>query len=302
MNRGQVAALWRTTFQDSEAFIRLFFLHFYRRRQTFSISCKGQVVSALQVLPYEMTTSPGEPPLRLAYIVGCCTDPRHRGKGYMGQLLERALSESHRQGFDVAALIPASPSLFAYYGKSGFSTSCFFSQRTYHLDRQVEEVPSCRFVRLKAHTATRFYPFFARCLRQRSFSMLHNGLQFRAAVADAYLDQGGVYGLLQQDYLKPLAMAFVTPSPPVIAAQAGTSSPSSSPYIKELVSTSASAEQTLLNRILALYHSSSALCRIAPPATLCRHSPPLPYGMSLALSKRFAGVASPSLYLNLMLD
>ena len=55
MNKQQIIDLWRLSFNDTEELIRLYFDRVYKEENTLVIEKDGQVVSALQMLPYTMT-------------------------------------------------------------------------------------------------------------------------------------------------------------------------------------------------------------------------------------------------------
>ena len=54
-NKPQLIDLWRTSFDDSEEFIKLFFDRVYKKENALFIKKDGKIVSALQMLPYVMT-------------------------------------------------------------------------------------------------------------------------------------------------------------------------------------------------------------------------------------------------------
>ena len=54
-NKSQLIDLWRTSFNDSEEFIKLFFDRVYKKENALFIKKDGKIVSALQMLPYVMT-------------------------------------------------------------------------------------------------------------------------------------------------------------------------------------------------------------------------------------------------------
>ena len=107
MNKQQIIDLWRLSFNDTEEFIRLYFDRVYKEENTLVIEKDGQVVSALQMLPYTMTYYGTE--ISVAYISGACTLPSMRGKGLMKQLMQKAFDEMKYRSVAVAALIPADP-------------------------------------------------------------------------------------------------------------------------------------------------------------------------------------------------
>lgn len=129
MNKQQIIDLWRLSFNDTEEFIRLYFDRVYKEENTLVIEKDGQVVSALQMLPYTMTYYGTE--ISVAYISGACTLPSMRGKGLMKQLMQKAFDEMKYRSVAVAALIPADPWLFDYYRELGYTETFDYSEDTY---------------------------------------------------------------------------------------------------------------------------------------------------------------------------
>lgn len=76
-NKSQLIDLWRTSFNDSEEFIKLFFDRVYKRKRPV-YEKNGKIVSALQMLPYVMTYYGKE--ISVNYIYGACTLPSERGQ------------------------------------------------------------------------------------------------------------------------------------------------------------------------------------------------------------------------------
>ena len=87
-NKSQLIDLWRTSFNDSEEFIKLFFDRVYKKENALFIEKNGKIVSALQMLPYVMTYYGKE--ISVNYIYGACTLPSERGQGLMRQLIQKA--------------------------------------------------------------------------------------------------------------------------------------------------------------------------------------------------------------------
>ncbi|MDR2791355.1 MAG: GNAT family N-acetyltransferase [Tannerellaceae bacterium] len=301
MRGGRISGLWQDCFHDEKAFVRLFFRKLYHCRQAFVIVRKGRIVSSLQLLPYSMTGRDGETPFRLAYIAGCCTHPACRGRGYMRRLLREATGAAKEQGFDVAALIPAEPQLFAYYKAADFTTAYSFGHTAYTVtDLTGADLPDSRILRLDGRNADRFYPFFARHFRRRENCIQLNALQFRAAVADAVLDGGGAYVLQSSVGRRPTALVFVTQPPTTLDRQTMSCS-AETLYIKEAMSADEESLRVIIARLLALYRKPSAICRL--PANAVEQSSSLvPYGMAISLSERYTIDEQAQGYINLMLD
>ena len=120
--RFETRHLWERSFADPRAFIDLYFREKYRKERNETIMRDGQVVSALQKLPYPMTY--GGRMLPASYISGACTDERYRRRGLMAELLDQTHRAMQREGAAFSFLIPATPELAAYYAKFGY-TPCF---------------------------------------------------------------------------------------------------------------------------------------------------------------------------------
>ena len=84
----QVRMLWATCFHDSEAFMDLYFGCRYADSLNEYMESDGQVIAALQRIPYRLTYEGMNVPV--AYISGACTHPAYRERGVMRKLLAQA--------------------------------------------------------------------------------------------------------------------------------------------------------------------------------------------------------------------
>ena len=84
MIKEKVKALWKLCFEDSEAFIEMYFRLRYNNEVNIAIESGDEVISALQMLPYPMTFCGKQ--IQTSYISGACTHPDYRGKGVMKEL------------------------------------------------------------------------------------------------------------------------------------------------------------------------------------------------------------------------
>ena len=118
----QVRRLWATCFHDSEAFMDLYFGCRYTDSLNEYMESDGQVIAALQRIPYRLTYEGMNVPV--AYISGACTHPVYRERGVMRKLLAQAHQSMFREGMLFSTLIPAEDWLKGYYARSGY-TLCF---------------------------------------------------------------------------------------------------------------------------------------------------------------------------------
>lgn len=110
--------LWNTVFGDSEEYIKLFFKEAYYDGECFGEIADGKVISAFYLLKcsvrYAGKTYEGR------YLYAAATLPEYRGKGLMARLIGEAITYCKAAGLDFIALVPASDSLYDYYGRYGF--------------------------------------------------------------------------------------------------------------------------------------------------------------------------------------
>lgn len=111
----QTRDLWRTCFNDSEAFIDVYFSDKYTNENNLTVRKEGHVVAAMQLLSYRMTFYGTV--LHTGYISGLATHPNYRGKGYATNLLNEANRRLYNQGAALSFLIPSSNDLRSFYEK-----------------------------------------------------------------------------------------------------------------------------------------------------------------------------------------
>lgn len=113
-----VRAIWKTVFEDSDEYIDLFFSRQYKPENTLIYFEENTPVAALQMVEYSISFY-GEI-IPFYYLVGLSTLPEYRGKGYMGELIERAHKVMLKRQIPLSILVPAEESLFAYYERFGY--------------------------------------------------------------------------------------------------------------------------------------------------------------------------------------
>lgn len=208
MNKQQVVDLWRLSFNDTEEFIRLYFERVYKEENTLVIEKDGQIVSALQMLPYTMTYFGTE--ISVAYISGACTLPSMRGKGLMRQLLQHAFEEMKYRSVALTALIPADPWLFDYYRGQGYTEVFDYSEETYIRPQEPVWAPKLTVVPPEVPSINLLYKYFDRQIRKRPCCVLHTKDDFITILRDLQLSGGQMLTALDEQE-QPVGMAFAFP-------------------------------------------------------------------------------------------
>lgn len=117
--RLSVRKIWKDVFADEEAYMDLFFTEKYKDENTLLAIEKGQVVAALQMLPFEIKFYGVKLPFY--YLAGLSTIPEFRGQGLMSQLIKKSHDVMRQRQIPLSILIPASESLFHYYEQFGYA-------------------------------------------------------------------------------------------------------------------------------------------------------------------------------------
>lgn len=258
----QVIDLWKQSFGDSDEFIELFFNRVYKEENTLTIRKNNQIISVLQIVPYEMTFWGAK--VTAGYICGVCTLPSERGKGWMKQLMQEAIDEIQRRKYILTVLIPASEWLFNYYHNFGYAT-VFDKSEEIHT-RSNEKNEKIRIVALTETLFDQAYDFYNRIQQQRECAILHSAYDFKTIHKECMLDGGNIWIALQNSKIIGLALVVPTGNDEL--------------YIKEIIYDHPETKTSIIQSVLDVYQAKSAKVRIPP--TLPNSSP---YGMARIIDK-----------------
>ena len=244
----QIMDLWRKSFDDSEAFIQLFFDRVYKDENALIIEKDGKVISALQILPYTMTYYGTE--ISVSYVYGACTAPEERGLGWMRKLVGEAFDVMKKRDVALTVIIPADSWLFDYYRELGYTDAFDYSEDTYiRSDIPVYE-PFLTVVPPEVPSTEDLYSYFNRKLRERDCCLLHTYDDFITILRDVQICGNQVLTALnEQD--KPVGMAFLS-----------TPENKDFVYIKELLYDSESIKHLLLQEATLQNKVNKAVYRI----------------------------------------
>lgn len=103
--------LWEQAFpEDSDCFRDYYYTEKTRDNRLLVLEEGGQILSMLHRNPYLLQM--GEKTAVCDYIVGVATDKNSRRKGYMRQLMEKALKDMREEGMPFCFLMPAFEALY----------------------------------------------------------------------------------------------------------------------------------------------------------------------------------------------
>lgn len=206
--REQVKNLWKRCFADDEAFIELYFARRYRDEANLvRLSPKGELMAALQLIPYPMTFGKGK--IETSYISGACTDLPFRGRGEMRRLLTDTHRRMYADGVALATLIPAEKWLHGYYARAGYADAFLQRECTGTIDFSLHPDPTyrCSTERLLSDDA---YAWLSELLCQRPFTIQHTAEDLSIVADDLHLS-GGAFWVARRPDGQVAGVMSVTP-------------------------------------------------------------------------------------------
>lgn len=196
----EVRHLWEMCFQDSPEFMDLYFRYRYKDELNEAVMHEGRVVSALQLIPYELTSWQARLPM--AYVSGVCTHPDARHQGFMRRLLAQTHRRLYRDGCPLASLIPAEPWLFDCYAATGYAPVFMYGWK-----RLVGAAVEGRFeISDYRDTPSGVYEYFSRKMAERACCVQHDEADFQVVMADLVLSGGRLWVARQNGVV--VGMAF----------------------------------------------------------------------------------------------
>ena len=179
--------LWELCFEDSSDFMDLYFAMRYKDDLNVALKKNDEWVSALQIIPYEMTL--GSRLLDVAYLSGVCTHPDFRKQGLMRALLERTHRRLFDDGYVLSTLIPAESWLFGCYAVSGYVPLFDY---TYTVERP-SSVADGLIISDYRQNNEGVFAYFDRKMKERLFCIQHSKEDFDVILADLYLSKGHLW-------------------------------------------------------------------------------------------------------------
>ena len=269
----QIIDLWKISFGDTDDFIRLWFDRVYKDENTFVVRQNDKIVSALQILPCEMTYCGTT--ISAGYICGVCTLPSERGKGLMTRLMNQAVTAMHNRRYALAVLIPATPALFDLYRRFEFANAFDYSIEVIQYEELLKTLPSrhcerseairhIEFQQIVSHeklSLNTIYTYYNAKQLERGISIIHSAHQFETICRDRILGGCEIWVALANE--QPVGLAFTD------------SIKDKTLSIREIMYENTEIKNQLVQSILKRHQLHSATLRI-PPAP----SNSVPYGMA----------------------
>ena len=117
-------ALWMEAFQEDAEATDFYFAHRNRYDNLLIEEDQGQLRGMLSMLPIQLVQAGTALPAR--YLFAIATGQQHRGQGISTRLMAVAEQRARAEGAAATLLVPATPSLFDFYGKRGYQTAFWY--------------------------------------------------------------------------------------------------------------------------------------------------------------------------------
>ena len=205
MIKEQVKSLWKLCFDDSEAFIELYFRLRYNNEVNLAIQSGEEVIAALQMLPYPMTFCNKIVPT--SYISGACTHPDYRAKEDAG-VISQSFARMLRNGVLFSTLIPAEPWLFGYYAKTGYTPAFRISHKVFSLSELTIGPEPDTMIEETTEYQEDYYQYLTGKLSERACCLQHTPTDFKVVLADLALTQNTVLIARKDNRVTGIAVVY----------------------------------------------------------------------------------------------
>ncbi|MDE7385725.1 MAG: GNAT family N-acetyltransferase [Muribaculaceae bacterium] len=206
-----VMQMWRQSFKVDEQWLKMYFDRVYRDEDVLTL-CAGDDddVIASSLLLQRYTLYFHSMPVPMGYISGAVTRREYRDRGYMRELMNRALEVAYERGDAVVSLIPESRRLFFYYDRLGFSTVFYIDEERYTEVHKFEY--DGRYTAVDPAGSHEVFAAFDRMMRRRDNVVLHTYTDLQNILLDVTLDGGHTIVLRNDNTGEIDAIAFVAPN------------------------------------------------------------------------------------------
>lgn len=202
----KVKTLWRHCFKDSEDFIEMYFRTRFSKQTNMSIVSGGDLISALQLIPYPMTFCGQQ--VSTSYISGACTHPDFQGKGIMKELISQSLARMYNEGIYFSTLIPADPWLFDYYSKLGYASVFKYTKKEFMIP---ELTPSKDYtIKNTSEYSIELFKYLNENIRKRPCCVQHTKKDFKVILQDLLISNGEIFYAIKKKEIMGIAILYKT--------------------------------------------------------------------------------------------
>jgi predicted acetyltransferase len=202
--REETKRLWSICFADPEEFTELYFRHRFSSETNHVWREGGEIVAALQTIPYPMLL--GGRTLQTAYMSGVCTHSDFRNRGIMRRLMADVHRKLYSRGVAAATLIPAEQWLFDYYGTMGYA-GIFRRQLAAVYAEEVKTPPEISLCEV-SDADEELCSYFCAIQSERDFYLLHTADDLQMVFADIAMGDAAAFVAKRNGEICGLVIAY----------------------------------------------------------------------------------------------
>ena len=271
----EIITLWNTCFPDESGFNAYFFENVFDLRNVLLLEKAGRIAAMTQMIPFHMRDLNGVDEV-FTYIYGACTHPEFRRQHLMSELLNRSFQLDRAQGRVGSILIPAEPWLFDFYAQFGYQPVFMLSTET--ADDYQPDHGSFRLSMLSKEHAEPLDALYEAAFQPDRLHLTRTREIWEQQIAMFQTIGSGCFALWDGSGTL-CAYAFVwKPEQEKV-------------YAQELIARDAESRAAMLKAI----HSATGAARVM-------YSGVGEAGKPLGCMKRYDGMVTPDVYMNLMLN
>lgn len=204
--KDDIRHLWHEGFKDSDEYLDMYFDRIYRDTDALTIADDDspRLNSALLMQHYSFMLQGIE--VDSCYIAGCVTRRSCRGRGYMSQLMRRAIRKAFDDGATLCTLIPAHDWLYFFFDRFGFSTVFLSDTQRFTSLHPFNTIGS--YSTVDDHYCDAVYQAFRDFQIARGDGILQSQRQFVNVLDDLAMRPGGTFVAVGRKEAPVAAMAW----------------------------------------------------------------------------------------------
>lgn len=215
--QSEIRRIWGERFSDSRQWMTEVFSRVYNDEEALALSVDGQIVSSLLLRKYALRFLSVR--LKAAYVYGAATRRAEQGKGYMSELMTKAIEKSFNRGDDIVMLRPARRPLFGFYARFGFSTTFFIDEMRYTSSHRFESGEADFSIEEVVCDIDELAKAYERLTMSRESTVVHTVNEFKTILIDNAID-GGLKAIARDDKSGQIeAIAFAVARDQVIVVR-----------------------------------------------------------------------------------
>ncbi|MCK9266069.1 GNAT family N-acetyltransferase [bacterium] len=184
----QLKHIWKTIFNDSDGYIKLFFEQKYKHNETLLDVKDGRIRGMVFFPSYNIKVY--DTVYKSGYLCGAATLPEYRGQGVMEGLMQESFRLMSVRGDTFSVLIPANTSLYGFYSRFGYKPLLKRGVKTYSKLCYTDEKSNIKLIEIDS--PDRIMPIYESIISTHKVVVLQDFSTYNVAI-NIYKQYGKIY-------------------------------------------------------------------------------------------------------------